>query len=55
MGADGGIPILRPAPQKGLTIEQEFLRIGLEVRLHNLSPEILREQRARRKKRKKAS
>ena len=63
MGADSGIYILRPTPevQKArraeaeLDLAAEIMRIGEECRLHNLIPDLLRQQRAWRKRKEEAS
>ena len=57
MGAEGGsVHILRPALERAaLSIQAEIMRIGEECRLHNLSPDLLRQQRAWRKRRTETS
>ena len=57
MGAEGGgVHILRPALERpALSIQAEIMRIGEECRLHNLIPDLLRQQRAWRKRRTETS
>ena len=57
MEAEGGsVHILQPASERpALSIQAEIMRIGEECRLHNLSPELLRQQRAWRKRKEEAS